>query len=98
VFKYKLLGKIFGPKGGERTVRRKKLHTKNFTIYWWGDKIKQEGMGAACSMHGRDGKSIQTLSQKISRKETTCDLSVDGRIILKQILWTEDAGVWTGFN
>jgi hypothetical protein len=51
-----------------------------------GEQIKDDEMGAACGMHGREEKNTQSVSWKPERNRVLEDLCTDGRIILKWIL------------
>jgi len=43
----------------------------------------EDGVCVACSMHGRHEKCVQNFGRKTEKEETTEDLGVDGRIVLK---------------
>jgi hypothetical protein len=66
----------FEPKTEHMTAGWKKLHNRTFIIqniclikYYYGGKIKNDKMGAACSMHRQDDKCVQNLSPKNLNKE-----------------------------
>jgi hypothetical protein len=59
-----------------------------FSKYYYDDKIKESAMGGACSAHGRDEKCVQKFwFESLKGRDNSEDLVVDGRIILKWILW-----------
>jgi len=47
MFENRVLRRIFGPKRDEITGEWRKLHNEELTIYYWGDKIEKNKMGAA---------------------------------------------------
>jgi hypothetical protein len=50
VFENRVLRKIFGSKWDEVLGGWRKLHNKKLD---WSDRVKEDEMGRACSMHGR---------------------------------------------
>jgi hypothetical protein len=54
---------------------------------YWGDKIKEDEMGGACSTHRSDEKCIRDFGRKKPEgKGHSEDPGVGGKIILKWIL------------
>jgi hypothetical protein len=69
VFENRVLRIIFGPKrekvaGGWRTLNNEKFQNL-YASPNWGDQVKQDEMGGACSMHGRYNKCVQNFCWKI---------------------------------
>jgi hypothetical protein len=58
------------PTGDGRKLHNEKLH-KLYSVIYYGNQVQEYEMGEACSMHGRDEKSIQSVGQKARREETT---------------------------
>jgi hypothetical protein len=80
VFENRVLRRIFGPKRDEVTGEWRKLHSEQRrSLYSSPDIIRQvkssqvkaNEVGGACGTHGRGQKSVQGLSGKARRKETT---------------------------
>jgi hypothetical protein len=62
----------------------------------WGDQIKNNEMGGACSTYGERRGIYRVLVGKPDGKRPLVDPGVDGRIILKWISRKWDVGVRTG--
>jgi hypothetical protein len=77
VFENRVLRRIFGPKRDEVTGEWRKFHNEELhNLYPSPDiimqvKVKANEVGGTCSTHGRGQKSVQGLSGKARRKETT---------------------------
>jgi hypothetical protein len=66
------------------------------TFHYWGDQIKGNEMGGACSMHEIVRNAYTILVGKPEEKRPLEDLSVDRKIILKWILGKSGRKVWIG--
>jgi hypothetical protein len=64
MFLNRVLRRIFGPKIEEVARGWRRLHIEElcnflrFTKCYYGDQIKEDEMGGACSTHGRDEKCV----------------------------------------
>jgi hypothetical protein len=54
-----------------------------FRKYYYDDQITEDTMGGTCSTCGGDEICIYNFCRKTEKEETTEDLGVDGRIVLK---------------
>jgi hypothetical protein len=55
------------------------------TEYYYGDQIKENELDRLCSMHGRNKKYMQTLSENLNGRDNLGDPGVDGRINVREI-------------
>jgi hypothetical protein len=72
VFESRVLRKIFGLKRGmRRTTQRTALGSVLLTKYYSGDEIKNNEIGGAYSMYGRQERCKQGFGVQTSGKETS---------------------------
>jgi hypothetical protein len=63
----RVLREIFGPERGEVTGEWRKLYGEDLQVIvlltrcYLGDKIKEDGMGGACSTYGGEEKCTQSF-------------------------------------
>jgi hypothetical protein len=61
------------------------------------DKIKEDEIGEACSVHGEMRNSCKMWVRNLEGNRPLGRPGVDGRIILKLILREQGGMVWIGF-
>jgi hypothetical protein len=66
------------------------------TKYNSGDKVKNNGVGGACSTCGRKDGCIQVLVGRPEEKRPVENLRLDRRVILKLLFKKCDAEAWIG--
>jgi hypothetical protein len=90
----------------EKTAKGGAPYFVLLTQYCWDDRIKEDEMGGACSVHGVMRYAYRIFIGKPEGKKPLGILGVDGRIILKWILWKKglewihmgkDRDLWRAF-
>jgi len=77
MFENTLLRRIFGPRSGEVTGERRKLHNEELNYLYssanivHGDKIWKNEMGGACSAYEGEVRRIQGFGWETGGKEAT---------------------------
>lgn len=60
-----------------------KLGNPQFLIFTEGEQTEKDHVGETCNMHGEENTSTRKIILKILTEETTWDLDVKRRIIIK---------------
>jgi len=66
-----------------RKFSRSELVHPSLNTYYWGDQVKVDEMGGACSTHGDMTNAYKLLLENLKGRYHSEDLDVDESIILE---------------